>query len=52
MRDGVSRKAGWTLAVLGLSGPDGLRIRPGGGGFGVGNMLLTRGDDPGAGPGG
>ena len=42
MRDGVSRKAGWTLAVLGLSALTGCNSA-GGGGFGVGEMLLTAG---------
>ena len=42
MRDGWSRKAGWTLAVLGLSALTGCGA-PGEGGFGVGDMLLTAG---------
>jgi hypothetical protein len=42
MRDGLSRKAGWTLAVLGLSALTGCGA-PGEGGFGVGDMLLTAG---------
>jgi hypothetical protein len=42
MRDGLSRKAEWTLAVLGLSVLTGCGA-PGEGGFGVGDMLLTAG---------
>ncbi|MGO4523683.1 hypothetical protein AB4097_02330 [Microvirga sp. 2MCAF35] len=42
MRDGLSRKAGWTLAVLGLSALTGCGA-PGEGGFGMGDMLLTAG---------
>jgi len=42
MREGLSRKAGWTLAVLGLSALTGCGA-PGEGGFGVGDMLLTAG---------
>ena len=42
MREGLGRKAGWTLAVLSLSALTGCGA-PGEGGFGVGDMLLTAG---------
>ena len=42
MREGLGRKAGWTLAVLGLTALTGCGPS-GGGGFGVGDMLLTAG---------
>ena len=42
MRDGLSRKAGWTLAALGLSALAGCSA-PGQGSIGVGEMLLTGG---------
>ena len=42
MSDGWGRKAGWTVAVLGLSALTGCGA-PGEGGFGVGDMLLTGG---------
>ncbi len=45
MRDGLGRKAGWTLAALGLSALTGCNSA-GGGGFGVGDMLLTAGSTP------
>ncbi|EIM26042.1 hypothetical protein [Microvirga lotononidis] len=43
MRDGLSRKAGWTLAALGLTALTGCGPSGGGGGFGMGDMLLTAG---------
>ncbi len=42
MNDGWGRKAGWTVAVLGLSALTGCGA-PGESGFGVGDMLLTGG---------
>jgi len=42
MTDRWGRKAGWTLAVLGLSALAGCGA-PGEGGFGMGDMLLTAG---------
>lgn len=42
MKNGFSRKAGWTLAVFGLSALAGCGA-PGEGGIGVGEMLLTGG---------
>jgi hypothetical protein len=42
MIEGLSRKAGWMLAVAGLSALTGCSS-PGEGGFGVGDMLLTAG---------
>jgi hypothetical protein len=42
MRNGLGRKAGWTLAVLGLSALTGCGA-PGEGGLGIGDMLLTAG---------
>lgn len=42
MRNGLGRKAGWAVAVLGLSALTGCGAS-GGGGFGVGDMLLTAG---------
>jgi hypothetical protein len=42
MRNGFGGKAGWTLAVLGLSALTGCGV-PGEGGMGVGDMLLTAG---------
>jgi hypothetical protein len=42
MQDGLSRKAGWTIAVISLSALAGCSA-PGQGGFGVGDMLLTGG---------
>jgi hypothetical protein len=42
MLDGLSRKAGWTIAVLGLSALTGCGA-PGESGFGIGDMLLTGG---------
>src|SRR5690348_3561751 len=42
MSEGLGRKAGWTLAVLGLSALTGCGA-PGESGFGLGDMLLTAG---------
>lgn len=42
MIEGLSRKAGWMLAVVGMSALTGCGA-PGEGGFGVGDMLLTAG---------
>jgi hypothetical protein len=42
MSKGLSRKAGWAVALLGLSSLAGCGA-PGEGGFGVGDMLLTAG---------